>query len=298
MCAGVLAALALAVAPASAFAATGGVSAPAAGTGGVVAGTVPLPAKLSVFTVSSKRLRAGGRPVKVRYRIDGGATRVAASLRISAGGSVVKTIALGNVTTGVRHTYALAPDSSLPRGTLVLRIRATGLRTSARRKVVFTRPATPAPAPPPPPAPDPDPAPAPASGHAFPLRGSFTYGDGFGVDRPGHTHQGQDLLAAKGTPIVAARGGTVTFVDYQAGGAGWYVVISGAGEDLDYAYMHMVEGSVLVRKGQSVSTGQPLGLVGQTGAASGPHLHFEIWQGAWQQGGRPIDPLPYLKSWH
>ena len=110
-------------------------------------------------------------------------------------------------------------------------------------------------------------------------------------------HQGQDLLAAQGTPIVASRGDTVTFDDYQAGGAGWYVVVSGAGEDLDYAYMHMVAGSVLVKKGQSVTTGQPLGLVGQTGAASGPHLHFEIWQGPWQQGGHAVDPLPYLKSW-
>jgi murein DD-endopeptidase MepM/ murein hydrolase activator NlpD len=295
MCAGAVAAFALLISPAVADAATGGVSAPAAGTGGVVPGTVvvpkkPRPAALTTFTVSSRRLTAGGAPLRIRYRIDSRAKRVAASLRVSSAGTVVKTIPLGNVTTGVRHSASLAPDGSLPAGTLVLRIKASGLRGGASRKVVYAG----APAPSAPPNP---PAPPPSTGHAFPLRGSFTYGDGFGADRPGHVHQGQDLLAAQGTPIVAARGGTVTQFAYQAGGAGWYVVIDGADENLDYAYMHMVEGSVLVKKGQSVSTGQPLGLVGQTGAASGPHLHFEIWQGPWQTGGRAIDPLPYLKSW-
>jgi murein DD-endopeptidase MepM/ murein hydrolase activator NlpD len=52
-----------------------------------------------------------------------------------------------------------------------------------------------------------------------------------------------------------------------------------------------------VRIGQTVRTGQRLGDVGSTGDASGPHLHFEVWQGPWQAGGRAADPLPYLKSW-
>jgi murein DD-endopeptidase MepM/ murein hydrolase activator NlpD len=46
-----------------------------------------------------------------------------------------------------------------------------------------------------------------------------------------------------------------------------------------------------------VLTGQALGQVGATGDASGPHLHFEIWDGPWFAGGQPIDPLPFLVRW-
>ncbi|HEX4720174.1 MAG TPA: M23 family metallopeptidase [Thermoleophilaceae bacterium] len=137
-------------------------------------------------------------------------------------------------------------------------------------------------------------------GHVFPLRGAFSYGGPdarFGATRDGHTHQGQDLIAAEGLPVVAPRSGTVTYVGFQRGGAGWYVVLDGDGEDVDYAFMHLQEGSIPVVKGQHVDQGQRLGSVGQTGDAAGPHLHFEVWQGAWWAGGHPVDPLPYLQQW-
>lgn len=137
-------------------------------------------------------------------------------------------------------------------------------------------------------------------GHLFPLRGAFSYGGPearFGAARNGHTHQGQDLFAAEGTPVVAPRPGTVTYVEYQAGGAGWYVVLGGDGEDLDYAFMHLKEGSIPVQKGEHVDQGQRLGSVGHTGDAEGNHLHFEVWQGPWWAGGHPVDPLPYLQQW-
>ena len=48
----------------------------------------------------------------------------------------------------------------------------------------------------------------------------------------------------------------------------------------------------------TVRTGQPIGLVGDTGNAQGCHLHFEIWGApGWYEGGSPIDPLSYLKAW-
>ena len=136
--------------------------------------------------------------------------------------------------------------------------------------------------------------------HVFPLTGPFTYGgegSRFGADRGDHSHQGQDLAAASGTPIVAPRGGVIRHVGYQASSAGHYAVLDGDGEDRHYAFMHMQTGSVAVRQRQRVRIGQLIGLVGNTGRSTGPHLHFEIWVGGWYGQGRPIDPLPHLRRW-
>jgi len=136
-------------------------------------------------------------------------------------------------------------------------------------------------------------------GHIFPIRGRHDYGSSasrFGAARSGHSHQGQDMFAACGTQLVAARGGVVKYSQYHAA-AGNYIVIDGDGTGVDYAYMHMIGPSPL-RVGQRVSTGQPIGAVGQTGSASGCHLHFEMWSApGWYDGGRPFDPLSSLKSW-
>ena len=87
-------------------------------------------------------------------------------------------------------------------------------------------------------------------------------------------------------------------VRYQAAGAGHYVVLDGAGEERDYVFMHLATGTTLVREGQTVTTGQQLAQVGNTGRSFGAHLHFEIWDGGgWYTGGKPIDPLPLLKAW-
>ena len=130
----------------------------------------------------------------------------------------------------------------------------------------------------------------------FPIRGKHDLGqsptNNFGGPRG---HMGQDMFAACGTRLAAVRGGTVTFAAYQAR-AGNYVVISGPDKQ-SYAYMHMRAPSPL-RKGQRVMTGQTVGEVGETGRASGCHLHFEMWTApGWYQGGRAIDPLPELARW-
>ena len=67
------------------------------------------------------------------------------------------------------------------------------------------------------------------------------------------------------------------------------------GSNLDLAYMHMIEPAG-VTVGQRVSAGQVIGYVGETGNASGCHLHFELWEGEYYGGGAPIDPIPFLKA--
>jgi murein DD-endopeptidase MepM/ murein hydrolase activator NlpD len=134
--------------------------------------------------------------------------------------------------------------------------------------------------------------------HKFPVRGKHNFGEAqaaFGAGRDGHVHQGHDVFAACGTPLVAARGGVVK-VNAQEAGAGNYLVVDGVGATLDYAYMHMRD-PALVPVGARVLTGQLIGYVGETGRATGCHLHFEIWNGAWQGGGSPVDPLPSLQAW-
>ncbi|MCW2987232.1 MAG: family metallopeptidase [Solirubrobacterales bacterium] len=136
-------------------------------------------------------------------------------------------------------------------------------------------------------------------GYAFPILGAheISFGGGrFGAPRSGHTHQGQDVMAACGTPLVAARGGIVQYAAYEAN-AGNYVVIDGKGTANDFMYAHLAEPSPL-QAGETVRTGQPIGIVGDTGDASACHLHFEMWGApGWYEGGSPFDPLPYLEKW-
>jgi murein DD-endopeptidase MepM/ murein hydrolase activator NlpD len=136
-------------------------------------------------------------------------------------------------------------------------------------------------------------------GYAFPILGphEFAMGAGrFGAPRAGHTHEGQDTMAACGTPLIAARGGTVQYAGYQYA-AGNYIVIDGKGTGFDFMYAHLAEPSSL-KTGEAVRTGQPIGIVGDTGDATACHLHFEIWTApGWYEGGSPIDPLPYLEKW-
>jgi len=136
--------------------------------------------------------------------------------------------------------------------------------------------------------------------HRFPVNGPHSFGGPdlrYGAKRQGHTHTGQDIPAPEGTPVVAPRAGTISARGYDALGAGNYLVLDATGEDFDYVFMHLQTGSLRVGKGDPVATGQRIAGVGSTGHSSGPHLHFEIWQGAWYAGGHSIDPFPALKAW-
>lgn len=131
-------------------------------------------------------------------------------------------------------------------------------------------------------------------GYMFPVRGAHNFGQFAAKFGGGRGHQGQDIMARCNTRLVAARGGTVIESRFQSA-AGNFLVIrpdSGGG---DQAYMHLVSKSPFV-PGDRVYTGQPIGNVGQTGRASGCHLHFEQWTGEiWRS--KPYDPLPDLLAW-
>jgi murein DD-endopeptidase MepM/ murein hydrolase activator NlpD len=142
----------------------------------------------------------------------------------------------------------------------------------------------------------PDPASFVFLKHVFPVRGPHYFGEGAARFGGARHHQGQDVFAACGTPLVAARGGTVKFRGFQ-GAAGNYLVIDGARTGTDYAYMHLRE-RALVKPGQRVRTGELIGHVGDTGDADGCHLHQELWTApGWYDGGKPVDPLPSLQAW-
>ena len=132
-------------------------------------------------------------------------------------------------------------------------------------------------------------------GFVFPVRGPHSFGDGIGA---GRGHQGADVLADCGRPLVAARGGRVYWNDYQAGGAGHYIVINLAGtRNQSHVYMHLTAPSPH-REGTFVGTGERIGTVGTTGRSTGCHLHFEHWSSpGWYQGGTFLDPMERLRRW-
>ncbi len=98
-------------------------------------------------------------------------------------------------------------------------------------------------------------------------------------------HNGVDLSASPGKIVSAAAAGWVVRTGW-AGGYGLLVEVRHPG-DLTTRYGHL--SAILCAPGDAVEANQPLGLVGETGAATGPHLHFEVWR-----GGEPSDPLPWL----
>jgi murein DD-endopeptidase MepM/ murein hydrolase activator NlpD len=138
-----------------------------------------------------------------------------------------------------------------------------------------------------------------AEGAVFPVAGAHNFGgpeNRFGAPRSGHTHQGQDILTSEGTPVVAPLAGSILTVGYQAGGAGYYAA-EHTRSGFDFFFAHCAAGSLAVATGQGLTAGQELCRAGQTGDATTPHLHFEMWVGGWQtEAGYPIDPLPYLEA--
>ncbi|GAA4677522.1 M23 family metallopeptidase [Frondihabitans cladoniiphilus] len=104
-------------------------------------------------------------------------------------------------------------------------------------------------------------------------------------------HQGLDFTPGAGTPIQIVADGTVSKVEQGGGALGYNVWIDHVidGQKVTTVYAHMTAGSIRVTKGEQVTVGQIVGLVGSTGNSTGAHLHFEV-----HLDGVSVDPYPWL----
>jgi murein DD-endopeptidase MepM/ murein hydrolase activator NlpD len=294
-------------APAAAQSDTGGAAAPT--TGGSLAYKQPVKPRTAPrgpigpvatrFTVGPGVLELGT-PATFTIRIDGLADRVRAAIELTRRGRSAPAVRLplGEIRTGRRVVHRWTPRKAQLRPAVYdVALQAIDrhgralhrtARASGRGRLEIEVP------PPPPPPPE-------TTAGVFPIAGPWSIGgedSRFGAGRPGHIHQGQDLMAAEGTPLVAPIASTVYWIAFQKGGAGKYVVLRG-GDGRDYVFMHLVRDSVTIVEGAAVARGQQFGLVGSTGSSSGPHLHFEIWPDGWyaSETSQPVDPLPQLQAW-
>jgi murein DD-endopeptidase MepM/ murein hydrolase activator NlpD len=128
----------------------------------------------------------------------------------------------------------------------------------------------------------------------FPVLGKVHYGGFANRFGGGRGHQGHDVFARCGTPLVAADAGRVIEADYHGAAGNFVIVRTDAGRS--HVYMHL-HAPARVKAGELVGAGETLGSVGQSGNAWDCHLHFEIWTApGWYRGGHPIDPLPFLRA--
>lgn len=105
-------------------------------------------------------------------------------------------------------------------------------------------------------------------------------------------HTGLDIAAKYGTPIYAANNGTIEFVS-RVGSYGYHIQIN-HGNGYWTLYAHMSRFAAGMKEGTVVARGDVIGYVGTTGAATGPHLHYEIRKGCGKYGCY-VDPLPYYR---
>jgi len=117
----------------------------------------------------------------------------------------------------------------------------------------------------------------------WPVRGPIN--SGFGTRRssgvPGDVHAGVDIAARAGTPVRAPARGIVAFAGWQNGYGRTIIVEHGHGVESLYGHLS----KFVVKRGQRVEQGATIGLTGNSGHSSGPHLHYEV-----RVNARPVNP--------
>ncbi len=121
---------------------------------------------------------------------------------------------------------------------------------------------------------------------AWPLRGTIL--SEFGPQPGGQKNDGLNISAPLGTTVYAAKEGTVSYVGNELKGFGTMILLKHEG-GMFTVYAHLSSASVT--KGQTISKGQSIGAVGQTGQVTAPQLHFEV-----RRGSTPLDPRKYLSK--
>ena len=249
----------------------------------------------------------------------GGRIRVHSVLRAAAGpkrsGEIDGLRVDGQAYGPIRQQRTLALEGG---GELTLNDGDTGLhlvtdeldvRIAVVATSTFTREVKPTPTPKPAktakPTPTPSPSPTPAGppkrltagGYAFPVYGDVNYDSTFGAPRapPIGFHEGNDIFAEFGSPVVAVTDGHITKVGTLeiSGNRLWVIADNGDG----FFYAHLSSFSDRARNGARVKAGEVLGFVGNTGDAeeTPPHVHFEVHPGGIAK--EAVDPYPILRSW-
>ena len=134
---------------------------------------------------------------------------------------------------------------------------------------------------------------APSGSMACPVNGSVAFTDTWGARRSGgRSHQGVDMIASRGTPLVAIEAGTIKRMR-NSGLGGITIWLRGSGGD-EYYYAHLDGWAAGLSVGQSVAVGELVGYVGNTGNAqyTVSHLHFELHPG----GGGAVNPYPLVNG--
>lgn len=128
-------------------------------------------------------------------------------------------------------------------------------------------------------------------GFVWPVPNVYTITSYFGIRKDPINgsesyHDGLDIAANTGTPVVAAKKGTI--IRASAMGTAGKTIIVDIGDETELRYYHL--SAIAVHVGDVVEVGEVMGAVGSTGRSTGPHLHFQI-----NKSGDPIDPLPFFK---